>query len=290
MHIYLQKFGNEIANADVYAAYVGFDHQKLRDPSINIHFFDDINKVPTKKDAYGLQPMVVGWIEDTEKYFEKLLNKNRRPFPLNIPKELHQPQFLERNVKIMTLGEFKQGTEIPIFVKPFEKLKYFKSGVITKSSSRRELFETDDYKQPLDEDELVLTSDVVDMVSEYRCFMSWDSMTGKHKIVGIRHYQGDCTIFPDVTSIQEMADAFYNAPKAYSLDVAVIKKTINDSMGKLVNSIRKEHNMSVENEYVYKTVLVECQDMWSIGSYGLDPVIYANLLKKRWYEIFPPHL
>jgi hypothetical protein len=286
MHIYLQKFGGEIANDNVFTAYLGFDHQKLRDSSIKIHFFEDIDQVPIRKDEYGLQPMVVGYIDDTIKYIQRC-NKPV-PYQLNIPDALRKEQYLGREIKFMTLGEFKKETKLPVFVKPDEYIKRFSSGIIKNQTSKKELFEKDSAGDPLDEDQIVLTSDVVDMVSEYRCFMNWDSMTGKHKIIGIRHYQGDCTIFPDINSIKEMAEAYHNAPRAYGLDVAIIKKQVNDSMTNLLNSIRKDRDMPEKNDYVYKTVLVECQDMWSIGAYGLDPVIYANLLKKRWYEIFPP--
>ena len=32
-------------------------------------------------------------------------------------------------------------------------------------------------------------------------------------------------------------------------------------------------------------LLVECNDFWSICNYGLDPVIYAKMLRDRWFQL-----
>lgn len=33
------------------------------------------------------------------------------------------------------------------------------------------------------------------------------------------------------------------------------------------------------------TVLVEANDFWAISSYGLDSVVYAEMLRDRYFEI-----
>lgn len=264
--VYIQKPGGEFPRDFFYSAFEGFDHAGNK-----IIFFEDINEVPKRKNKYGFPPLVVAFIEDTIKFF---LNCGiSAPMPLDIPDQLLS--FANRKVEVKTLREFKEDTELPIFVKPHSRYKAFSSGVIKETSSRKTLFNHDDLGKPLDEDMLVLTSEVVDMVSEYRCFIK------KGEIVGIRHYQGDCTIFPDVEVIKDAIDAYKSAPIAYSLDFAVVKKTIPSLSSKLGFESGKQYD-----EYYYQTSLIEVQDMWSIGSYGLHSDIYVSMLKLRWFEIF----
>ncbi len=163
------------------------------------------------------------------------------------------------------MSEFKKETTLPVFVKPHSKFKGFPSGVIRNASSRKELFNTTYDNKPLDQDMIVMTSEVVDMLSEYRCFVK------KGELVGIKHYQGDHTIFPKIEIIESAISDFRSAPYAYSLDFAVTRQTytIGGTFG-----VKRT------------TELIEAQDMWSIGPYGLSPDIYVSLLKTRWFEIF----
>jgi hypothetical protein len=34
-----------------------------------------------------------------------------------------------------------------------------------------------------------------------------------------------------------------------------------------------------------RTLLVEVNDAYSLGSYGLDPLVYAPMLADRWFEM-----
>ena len=107
------------------SAYLGF-----REKQANIIFFEDIEEVPTSK--YNI---VVAYIEDTNKYFERLGLPPK--MALNIPNELEK--YTGRKIRYMTMKEFKEDSEIPIFVKPARKGKEFVAGVLTKQSSK-ELF------------------------------------------------------------------------------------------------------------------------------------------------------
>lgn len=270
MNVYLQKFNKQFPNDLVFTAFMACNHRFSNDV---IHYFEDINDVPITRDVYGYPPLVIGFIEDTIKYMEHW--GVPIPAPLNIPDELNRESFLGRKFEIKTLAEFKKETRIPIFVKPHSKVKAFYSGIIREASSRKIFFEKDELKEPLDPNMLVLTSDVVDMLSEYRCFVK------EGKLMDIRHYQGDCTVFPDPERILDMIAAYKSAPKAYSLDVAVINKP---NYASPTSRILETFGKKVET--YQSTVLVECQDMWSIGPYGLDPVIYLTMLKRRWIELF----
>lgn len=253
--VYIQKIGGEFPNDICFTAFEGFDHA-----GNEIKFFEDIHDVPTGFDKHGRPPLVVGFLEDTSEYLK--IRGIEVPKPLDIPNELMA--FTDRKIEIKTLGEFKKETNLPIFVKPHSRFKAFKSGVMKDATSRRDLFNKDDLGNTLDDNMEVLTSEVVDMLSEYRCFVK------KGELVGIRQYQGDFTIFPNVETIKEMISAYKSAPKAYSLDVAVVENP----------------SPFLNFPPIQKTVLVEAQDMWSIGPYGLPCDIYASCLKFRWFEIF----
>ncbi|WP_369811148.1 ATP-grasp domain-containing protein [Hymenobacter mellowenesis] len=34
-----------------------------------------------------------------------------------------------------------------------------------------------------------------------------------------------------------------------------------------------------------ETLIVECNDFWALGTYGMDPVRYSQLLATRWKEM-----
>jgi len=82
--------------------------------------------------------------------------------------------------------------------------------------------------------------------------------------LGIYWYLGDFRVFPDMKIIDEaIAEYTKNgAPAGYSIDFGV---TDNG-----------------------KTLLVECNDGWSLGNYGLEPSKYCRLLGRRWHEMMKP--
>ena len=217
-----------------YSAFEGFDAKR----EYPIKFFEDIMEVPVKKTN-----VVIACIEDTVKYFD-MLGINYPP-PLNIPEELRE--FTMRKYGVMTMGEFKKETTLPIFVKPHDRLKHFPAGVITKQSSRETFF------NDIDNDFKVLVSEVLDIVSEYRGFVR------RGKLVGLKHYIGDFDVFPDVSKIYQAIDHYKSAPVGYTIDFGVTS----------------------DNE----TVLIECNDGFSIGSYGLDSEIYKGILMDRWIQL-----
>jgi hypothetical protein len=72
-------------------------------------------------------------------------------------------------------------------------------------------------------------------------------------------YSGDFRIYPDCRVIENAINDFKDAPAGYVIDFGVT------SAG--------------------ETVLIECNDGWSVGSYGCDPRIYTDMLCKRWIEL-----
>lgn len=96
-------------------------------------------------------------------------------------------------------------------------------------------------------------SELVNFVSEYRIFII------EKEIVGCQYYLGDFSIFPDWAIIKECVEKIENQPKGWCLDFG-----ITDSG---------------------KTLLIEANDGYAIGDYGLYSKIYSELLEKRWLEL-----
>ena len=257
--VYIQKFGESFISDFAYSAYEGFSFKGEK-----IKCFEDINDVPVRFDEYGKIPMVVACIEDTVAYLKKWGIK--QPEPLHIPEELIS--FTHREIQKTTLGEWKKNKTkypIPCFIKS-EELKLFPSGVLREESSRSELM------FPYPDNTKILYSNVIEIISEYRCFVNRDMQILKGVewgLVGIQFYQGDFKLYPDINEIYKMIGTYKNRPAAFTLDVGIIYKD-----GK------------------YLTVLIECNDGWSVGTYGLDGEKTAKFLSSRWLEltkhILPP--
>jgi len=230
--VYIQALnGFPIADWAV-SAYMGF-----REKQTDIIFFEDIEEVPVS--PYNI---VVAFIEDTNKYFEKIGLLSKRN--INIPSTLYH--FADRDLYYTNMKEFRKYPQFPSFVKPVFAKK-FVAGVI-KTQEQLDLFLKD-----VPDNEEIMVSDVVEFISEYRGYV----INGELK--GIYHYLGDFRIFPDMSVVDRMV-AFYKAtPVGYALDVGITKDG--------------------------KTLLVECNDGWSLGNYGLNHVTYSTLLGQRWIEL-----
>lgn len=237
--IYIQALNNFPVADWAVSAYQGF-----RDRGADIVFFEDIEEVPTSK--YNI---VVAFIEDTNKYFERFGIPPKKA--LNIPKELEGKKWLGRGIDRMSMGAFKENAhklQFPLFVKPDGRAKEFVAGVVSKPELVPYFFKDVPDTSPL------LLSTSIDIVSEYRCYI----INGE--IRGVKWYLGDHLVFPDGEFIKGAVAQYKSAPAGYSLDVGVLKDG--------------------------STVLIECNDGWSLGNYGLDPSVYAKLLATRWIEIF----
>lgn len=248
MKVYIRTYKKQFSDDWIFAAYLGF--KKREDPKKkSVYIYEDIDKVPFDKDI-----VLVTGVDESIYYLEKYgINV---PSPLNVPNELNSYEFTNRSINVITMGEFMEDETIPIFVKPHSKYKEFDSGVLPRLSTKKILL----YDVP--HDRLVMTSSLIDFKSEYRCFVY------NGKLEGIKHYQGDFKIFPDVNSINKMIEKFNSPFVAYTLDVGICEDIWNNSPSGQLN-----------------TVLVEAQDMWSIGNYGFNSDKYSAMLRDRWFQI-----
>lgn len=145
------------------------------------------------------------------------------------------------------MGEITER-DLPLFVKPLNEKEL--SGVV--ANDMADLVEHasrgDDYR--------AYCSDPVDFASECRLFIRRGSL------VGARHYRGDPHVWPDVDVVNNIVKTYAADPDASagcSIDLGVTPGG--------------------------KTFLVEVNDGYSLGCYGLDSAVYALLLAARWAEL-----
>ena len=175
------------------------------------------------------------------------------PAPLNIPEALLG--FTERTISTSTIGEFITTRQNhPMFVKPLDQVKLWTGDVVRNNQHLEFLWkEGDQWKYSMDT--RIQVADEVNFESEYRLFVNRQGT-----IDGMRHYKGDPWQTPDKTTTRMMLNAYYpNQPCSYALDVGVLGNG--------------------------KTAIVECNDFWALGTYGFDPVRYAELTAQRWHQL-----
>ena len=154
--------------------------------------------------------------------------------------------FLGRDEWISTLGEVRSLARVPIFIKPLERGKTFTGHVV---KAFRDLIET----APFPDDLPVLAQTPVEFSSEWRVFVL------EGEVLGVGHYHGDPLLFPDVSAVRTMLSTFTASPAAYALDAGVTRDG--------------------------QTLLVELNDGYALGAYGLPTHHYVRLLEARWDEL-----
>lgn len=224
--------------------FVYMSRQPLVDRGFEIVPFDGNDLKNFSKTNPNLETdILIGSVEATVKFFETVGIET--PKYLGYPSSLND--YYRRDIQKVKFG--KVNKQFPYFIKPAEEVKKFTGCLIEKSSTVDFLKKYDN----LSDEDQVYVSDVVDIISEYRCFVH------RGILKGIKHYSGDFKIFPNVKIISNMITDYKEANIAYTLDVAILKNG--------------------------ETILVEVNDMWAIGSYGLDGKTYVSMVVDRFQEI-----
>lgn len=170
------------------------------------------------------------------------------------PEQLRLPQqlasFLGREQWETTLGAIRGQVQqeldtLPIFIKPINEQKQFTGHIVR---AFRDLLKT----AAFDEELPVMAQGVVDFRSEWRVFIL------EKEILNASCYRGDPLLFPDSRVIREFVSQYDCAPVAYSADFGVTAD---------------------------RTLLVECNDAFALGCYGLSPFAYSNMIEARWTEM-----
>ena len=189
--------------------------------------------------------VVFGSVQATTEFFKAC--------GIDVPEYLGYPEelkpFLDRRIGDCRFGDLDSKFKMPYFIKPMRGVKKFTGCLIEKYGQLAFLIDFDDV---IDDDE-VYVSEPIEFISEYRCFVH------EGELKGIQFYLGDFKVFPDVEVIEQMIKLYTSANCAYTLDVGVTDYGI--------------------------TALVEVNDMWAIGSYGMDASTYALMCVRRMREI-----
>ena len=189
--------------------------------------------------------LVVGGVPVVKRALEKL--DVAFPSLPSIPASL--AGFARREIwhaNLATVRAAVEGGE-RLFIKPAaDQLKQFPGHVI---SGFGDLVTTAGF----DNDTEVVCAQVLDMRSEYRVYVHHS------EVLGCKHYWGDFRLFPDFRFIDAAIAAFREAPVAYAIDFAVLADG--------------------------STALIEVNDAFALGSYGLQPMLYARLLEARWQQL-----
>lgn len=167
-----------------------------------------------------------------------------KPAELDYPEHLNW--FLGRNIRRMRIEDVRRGTE-RLFVKPVTQ-KMFTGLVWDPEDPRSRLV-----LAPYEYDTPVIVSDIVEFESEWRCFIKHDTL------IGVKHYKGD----------------WCKAPARLLLDEA-----IRLGVGKMPAAYVLDLGVTADG----KTLLVETNEGYAVGCYGLPSLVYARFLEARWEQ------
>ncbi len=175
------------------------------------------------------------------------LERLGRPAPVNVDYPPELAIYLGRTITQTTLGAVRQ-TPGPVFIKPVEQKLFtgFVWQLANIEARRRVVMHGDDVE--------VYACPEVAFASEYRAFILDD------EILDVRIYRGDWSLAPSGHNLRSAVWALKGkAPRAYCLDWAV------DAEG--------------------RTLLVEMNEGFAFGHYGLKPTLYARMLSARWHQL-----
>jgi ATP-grasp domain, R2K clade family 2 len=215
MKVFIQKHRGEFANIDTFTALLGF-----REKGYEIITFEypEIDELPLDDES-----IVCGGIPVVLRALKRLgITPPELP---SIPSQI--ADFAARKISTATRKLF-----------PGKPLKEFRDLISTRH---------------LPDEQIVVTSEIVEFHSEYRAFV----MDGD--ILGIHYYKGNIRLFPDFTVIDRAIAAYTSAPAAYAIDFGIVADG--------------------------RTLLVETNEAYALGCYGLPELRYSSLIERRWQEL-----
>jgi hypothetical protein len=171
------------------------------------------------------------------------------PVPNDFPTSL--ARYFRRKVWRSSIRALEHALEEgrEIFAKPAGRRKRFTGRVFTSPADRYYLSGTS-AQEPL------WCSEVVRWISEFRVYVIHG------EVVSINPYQGDASESLCESTLRDAIEAFTGsgeAPAAYGIDFGVLDTG--------------------------ETALVEANDGYSLGAYGIDAESYTRLLFTRWEEL-----
>jgi hypothetical protein len=190
-----------------------------------------------------------------------------QPENLDIPESLRK--YTNRKIWETTLGEVRKKNE-RVFIKPLACQKafqghIFRGGIDTYYNRPHVDYETREFKNNLP----ILAAEPVQWRGEWRTYVL------KGEILGVRNYGGyNNSIRKHLKQIRQMVSEFKEAPAAYAMDVGLMEIPTG-----------KPHD---PYDYTPKPTvlsLVEVNEGFSLGNYGISSLDYARMVEARWREM-----
>lgn len=103
------------------------------------------------------------------------------------------------------------------------------------------------------EDREIWCSDPINFISEWRCYVKYG------KLIDCRRYKGDFTKSPNYDTVMRCIEDYKSQPAGFCIDFGVTSEG--------------------------KTLLIEANDGYSMGSYGLHFLDYTKIISARWHEL-----
>lgn len=154
--------------------------------------------------------------------------------------------YLGRKLWRSTIDQVSNDIESwPLFVKPVEDKKFI--GKVIRGTADLVGCGTSG------ENPAVICSDIVNFKAEWRAFVRYG------EILDVRPYRGDWHFNFDPKIIENAVSDYVDAPAGYGIDFGVTSDG--------------------------RTLFVEVNDGYALGSYGLQHNLYAQLLSARWSEL-----
>ncbi|MFN8283990.1 MAG: ATP-grasp domain-containing protein [Chitinophagales bacterium] len=188
--------------------------------------------------------IVVGGIGNVRKRLKNI----GVPLPsieIDYPDELQK--YFGRKIWTTTFQEIMHDEQNwNVFIKPKGHTKHFNGKVFKEFKDFIGIINADENMD-------VWCSEVVNFVTEWRCFIRYG------EILDVRYYRGAWNSTLDLSVVEAAVKDFKNAPAAYALDFGV------DANGTMK--------------------LVEVNDGYSLGTYGMESIKYVKFLSARWSQM-----
>lgn len=136
----------------------------------------------------------------------------------------------------------------PCFIKPAEEIKAFTGFVAEDKDSAKQL--SYNFEGP------VIVQEVIEIESEYRVYMC-----NSRGVLGVHHYLGN----PFLTLNKEF-----------------VEKVCRESQ---INLLENSYTLDFGINNKGETFLIEVNDGWAIGNYGMSPNKYYHFVKNRFLQL-----
>lgn len=161
------------------------------------------------------------------------------------------PEVLQRGAIGLTRMTVNNARRSGLFIKPIPERQKAFNGFVDKNPAQT-MLNLASYHDD------VMVANVFNFVSEWRVFVH------KGEAIAAEHYKGDFRISPNWKCVDSAANAQWeNKPIAWSCDFGVTSEG--------------------------ETLLIEMHEVFSLGTYGVNPTLFAIMLEDAWDEVWLKH-